>query len=127
MFFEVLVVHFMRPANGADIGVVAAGKPFKPLVNDHFVHQKIRDTVQCKSRADGDAPVLLVNNTQHDEQPARHRKNEEEGIVLFKKAGAFVVMVFVEVPQKTVHYITVHQPGNAFHEQEGNKGDRYVN
>jgi len=121
------VVHFMRPADGADIGVVAAGKPFKALVNDDFVYQKIRDAIECKTGADGDAPVLLVNYAQHDEQPAWYRKNEEEGIVLFKKAGAFVVMVFMEVPQKTVHYITVHQPGDAFHEQEGNKGDRYVN
>lgn len=41
VLIEVLVVHFVRPANGTYVGAVAPAEPFKPLVNDDVMHDKI--------------------------------------------------------------------------------------
>ena len=45
-------------------------------------------------------------------------KDHEEGVVFFKEAGFYVVVVFVEVPEEAVHYVFVGGPGNEFHYAE---------
>ena len=124
-FTQVFVVHLMRPADSADIAVVAAGKPFEPLVNNHFMYQEIGSSVQGDSETNGCHPVHLVLQTQHDAEPAGDGKNEEEGIVFLKKARPFLVMVFMKVPKKTVHHIPVRHPGNAFHHDERKQYNEY--
>ena len=37
--FEMLVMHFMRPAKRPDVVLLPRGKPFDTLVDDHFMHQ----------------------------------------------------------------------------------------
>ncbi len=41
VLFNVFVVHFVRPANGSDVAVIAACEKPEPLVNDDVVHYKI--------------------------------------------------------------------------------------
>jgi len=109
------VVHFMSPAQGSYISIVAAGKPFKSLVDDDFMHQEVGKAIQGKSGADGDHPIHFIYNSQHDKQPAWYGEDEEESIILFKETRAFLVMVFVQVPTKSMHYIPVKAPGKTFH------------
>jgi hypothetical protein len=44
-FAQMFVVHFMRPTDGAYVGVIAAGKPFESLVDDDLMHNKIAESV----------------------------------------------------------------------------------
>ena len=42
---QVPVVHLMRPTDGADIGIVAPGKPSETLMNDHIMHEEVCDAI----------------------------------------------------------------------------------
>lgn len=114
-FANVLVVHFVCPANGANVYVIAAGKPFEALVNNDIMHQEIRKAVHGNTEANGGRPIHTVLQTEHDAEPAGNGEDEEEGIVLFKHMATGIVVVFVEVPQKTMHHVFMRGPGNAFH------------
>ena len=57
----------------------------------------------------------LVNYTKHNQQPAWYGKNEKECIVLFKKTRTFLMMIFMQKPTRTMHYIPVEAPGKSFH------------
>jgi hypothetical protein len=115
-FLQVLVVHLVCPAYGAYVQAAAAGKPFKPLVNDYVMHQKVSEAIHCYAKTDGCCPVSVALQAQHNAEPAWYGKNEEESIVFFKKPWSFLVVIFVEVPQKAVHHIAVCEPCDAFHE-----------
>src|SRR5258705_10308542 len=110
------VMHLVCPAYGTYISIVTPAEPFKALVNDHFMHQEISNAIHGKTGADADHPVLFVNNPHHDQQPAWYGKYEEESIILFKKTWAFLMMIFVQEPAGTMHYIAVQAPGKPFHQ-----------
>jgi hypothetical protein len=124
---QMFVVHFVRPANGSNILVVTTGKPFKPLVNNYIVYQKIGCPVHGYTKTNSGCPIRMALQTQHNTQPTGNGEDEKERIVLLKKTGAFLVMVLVEVPQKPVHYKAVGKPGYPFHTTEGKQhyGDKY--
>jgi hypothetical protein len=48
---EVFMVHFMCPSYGAYVCIIAPGKPFKPLVNDYFMHYKISKAIHSDTKA----------------------------------------------------------------------------
>jgi len=93
-----LVVHFMRPANGADVGIVAAGKPLKTLVNDNLVHYKIGEAIQGNAKPNGRRNIVLVLQTEHNTQPAWYRKYQKESVVLFEKSRIGLVMILMQIP-----------------------------
>ncbi len=115
----------MCPADGAHVAVVAAREPFKPLVDDHIMHQEIREPVHGDAEADARQPLLPVFQTEHDAEPAWDGEYEEEGIVFFKHARPWLVVVFMQVPEETVHHIAVCEPCNAFHRYKSAQHDRY--
>jgi hypothetical protein len=50
---------------------------------------------------------------------ARNGENKEESIVFFEEAWFYLVVVFVEVPKKSMHHIFMGEPGGKLHEKEG--------
>jgi hypothetical protein len=61
--------------------------------------------------------------TQHYAQPAWNGENQKEGIIFLEYVPTGFMMVLVQVPQKTVHYIFVGSPGNGFHDGESAEGN----
>lgn len=92
------VVHFVCPADGAYVGIIASGKPFEALVNDYFVYNKISQSVQRNTKADGGYPIPLLLQTKHDAEPAGDCEYQKEGVVFFEKARLFLMMILVEIP-----------------------------
>ena len=64
---QMLVVHLVRPPNGPHIGMVAAGKPLQPLVNDHVVDDEIRRPVQHDSKPNGLHPPNMLIGAEIDQ------------------------------------------------------------
>lgn len=101
------VVHFVCPADGFDVSVVAARKQFEPLVDDDFMHQKISKPVKSNACANAHYPIGLVHTTQHDAEPTGYGKYDKKSIVLFKKTRTLLVVVFMQVPKKSMHDIAM--------------------
>lgn len=58
------MVHFVCPANSSYISMIAAGKPFEPLMNDHIMYKEISKAVQHNTEADGLQPPHMIISTE---------------------------------------------------------------
>jgi hypothetical protein len=116
-------MHLVCPTNRAYITVVATRKKFEALMNDHIMHNEVGQAIQRNAKANASNKVILVLQTQHNAQPTRYGENEKESIVLFKSMAFRFVVIFMQVPQKSMHHIFVGAPSNAFHNKEDNNGD----
>jgi len=119
-------MHFMRPANGSYIGGIAFGKPFKPLVNDHIMYQKIGKPVSHDTKANGLHPPDFIIGAKENQENAWNGEYDKKRIILFKKSGFNLVMIPVQIPEEPMHYIFVREPGNTFHNAEGSQQYQYV-
>ena len=82
MLAQMLVVHFMCPAYGADIGIVASGKPFETLVDDHIMHQKVSETICHDAKTDGMKPpharrLHAIHDAKHAGDSKNHKKSRK--------------------------------------------------
>ena len=105
----------MCPTNCFYITIAASRKPFKTLMNDHIMYKKICNTIYRNACANAYNPPALLLTAKHNAKPARNREDEKECIVFFKRLFAGLVMIFVQSPQKTVHYIFMRKPRYDFH------------
>jgi hypothetical protein len=111
-------MHFVRPAYGPDIRIVAPAKPFKPLMNDHIMYNKIREPI-CHDAEPGRLnPPDMVESSVPDQQYAWHSENNKEQIVLFEETGLGAVMILMQVPKKSMHHKFMGAPGEALHYNE---------
>jgi len=117
-FLQVFVVHFMGPANGFNIAVLRTGKPFYTLVDDDFVYKKIGKAISHDAKTNCLQPIDLVNGTKENAEKTGYCKNDKESIIAFKKTRPFLMVIFVEVPEKAMHNVFMGGPGNPFHHKE---------
>src|SRR5258706_12788029 len=109
------MMHFMTPADRPYISAVAPGKPFEPLVDDHIMHDKIGEPIYHDTKSYGLHPPGMIKSSEVDQQYTWYSEDHKESIVLFKKSWFCPVMVFVQVPQKTMHHKFMGAPGHSFH------------
>ena len=123
---KMLVMHFMCPANGTNIPVIAAGKPLESLMNNNIMHQKIPGAICHDAKTDRLHPPYIIKCAEIDQQYAWHSEDDKECIVLLKKARLYLVMIFVRIPKKTMHDIPMCKPCNTFHNYESGNENEYV-
>jgi hypothetical protein len=127
VFVQVLVVHLVRPPDGTDIGIVASGKPFEPLVDDHIMDNEISKPISHDAKANGMQPPKTRRlHTVHDAQHAGNGKNHKKGIIFLEKARLYLMMVLVKIPEKTMHDPTVGAPSNGFHQQKNTQNNQKI-
>ena len=95
MTIKVFMMHFMCPANSANIPVIAAGKPLKPLMDDDIMNEKISDAISHDAKTDRLHPPYIIKSAKEDQQNTWNREDDKKCIVLFKKTGLHLVMIFM--------------------------------
>jgi hypothetical protein len=127
MFAEVLVMHLVCPANSTDIGIIAAGKPFEPLVDDDIMDKEIGKAVSHDAKANSMKPPHTRSlHAKHDTQETGYGKNDKESIIFFEKTRFNFVVIFVQIPQESMHHPPVCTPGYTFHQQKNAENDTYI-
>jgi tetrahydromethanopterin S-methyltransferase subunit A len=121
-----LVMHFVRFSNGAEIHIVRMLKPAESSVDKDFVHKKITESVSRDPKAYPKAPIVASHHAKHGKEPGRDGKNQEEDVVFFKKARFMLVVITVKIPAKTVHDVFVGKPGHKLHEAEGGQKNKDI-
>ncbi len=116
----------MRPANSPGIPVIGVSEHFEALVDEYIVHKKIGQTVcknpQTNGKSRPKAKIAPTNKTPNANQSIKKKKI----IVTFPPASVvFVVMVLVQIPQKTVHDVFMGKPGHEFHNAESYYENEY--
>jgi len=121
-----LMMHLVRPPQSPEISNIGPGKPTNPLVDDHFMHQKISDSIQAESSPYGNQPIIPVNDPQHDKKPAGNGKEKKEIIIFFKESRTLLVMILVEVPEEPMHDKPVQTPAHPLHKHEGGQRNQDI-
>src|SRR5689334_5510346 len=85
MTVQMLVMHFMRPADRPYISIPAFGKPFETLMGDHIMHQEISRPIRHDTKTDRLHPPNKIKCTKKYQQKTGHSKDDKEPIILFKK------------------------------------------
>jgi hypothetical protein len=123
---KMLMMHFVGPAYRTYICAAAPREPFEPLVDDDIMHNKISQAISHDAETDRLQIPSVSISTEKDEQHTGNSKYDKEEIVLLKESRFYLVVVPVQVPEKAVHHIAMRKPGNAFHDNEGSKENKYI-
>lgn len=93
-------------------------------MNDNFMHNEIGESVCSNADANEEQvkQIIIVRSEPH-EYHGRNGENDEEPIVLFKKSFSRLMMIFMQVPEQSVHHKAVRDPREAFHEKKCSDGD----
>jgi hypothetical protein len=121
----VLVVHFVRPADGFYINIIPIAQNLKALVDDDVVHQEISQAVYGNAGSNPKTKIV-VYASGYETICAGHSKYEEEGIVFFKKTFMALMVISVQDPQESVHHVLVGEPSHELHKKEGGDYDNSV-
>ena len=121
------VMHFVGPSDCQYIGIIAPGKPFKPLMYDHIVNQEIGKPIRHYSKPDRLQPKSRLHCTKQYTGKTWYSEDYKEPIVLFKKASRLLMMIFMKIPEPAMHNIFMSSPGNTFHNQKSSNQYSYVN
>ena len=118
---QMLVVHLVCPPNCTQIDVVRFPKQLEALVNEDLVDEKVSQAINSNSEPDPNTNVIARHHTRHDEQPTRDRENQEKRIVFLEESWLLLVVIFVQIPAKTMHHIFMCEPRHEFHKEK--RGD----
>ena len=89
VFIQMLVMHFVCPANGANIHIVASCKKFYALVNNYIMHNKISKAIQHNAKANCSEPINILCNTKRNTQLYLGWKKSERMNRFFQKLRDF--------------------------------------
>ena len=98
MFVQMLMMHFMCPADSPYIGIIAAGKPFEPLMNDNIMHHKIGKPIRHNTKPNGLHPPNMIKGTKINQQILGTAKMIKKASFFSKKPGLYLVMIFMQIP-----------------------------
>src|SRR5215204_89283 len=95
-------------------------------MNDDIMHKKISGAIGHDAKTDCLHPPGIIECAEIDEQDTWNRKNDKERIILFEKTRLNLVMIFMQIPEKSMHNITMRKPCDAFHDDERSNKNQYV-
>ena len=122
-FALVFMVNFMCFSQGSKVPVVSIVKPLESSVNENIMNQEISNAIQEYTKTNGDTDNAGIHHSKHDAQPTGYCVDEKKDVVALKDFLMWYVMVFMEVPHKTVHDKSVSRPRHEFHDAKS--GQRY--
>lgn len=94
-----LVVRFVRPPYGLEIGIVGVPEELEPLVYKDIVDKEIQHAVNRDPDARPKRVAEMVVQSDEDKHKAGYGKYQEEGVIVFEEArGRLFVMVLVKTP-----------------------------
>jgi hypothetical protein len=95
-FAQMLVVYFVRFAQGTEIEIVGAAKELEALMDQDVVHHKIGQAIEGNAHAyiNQESP-RLVEGAGGKKGHSKACKNDEEGIVALKEIFLVFVVVIV--------------------------------
>ena len=110
-------MDFMAFAKGYQIFVFGVFEELQPLVDNDVVHDKIAQTVSKNTQADKETIIKTSCCSEVKQQDTGNGKNHEKQIVALENMGVLgLVVIGVQIPQKSVHHIFVRTPSHAFHQ-----------
>src|SRR5690606_36613560 len=111
------MMHFMSASNTFCIPIISVSKEFKPLLDKNVVNCTISNSVSQNTKCNWQTVPNIFITPQIKTNHANNNIKNKKGIVAFQPTFMiFFVMVFMQVPQKTMHYIFMRKPSHKFHD-----------
>jgi hypothetical protein len=118
------VVDFVGPSDPTCIPVVSIAEHFKALMNKNIMNEKIGQSISKNAKSNREAsPKTIAVPTDKAKDTHDSVKNKERIIAFPPTSMVFVMMVFMEDPQKAMHNVLMGKPGHKFHNGKRAKKD----
>ncbi len=113
------MVNFMCFPETDKISVFGVFKPFKALMDQYIVNQKITYSISGNATCYKKQIIETALDSKVKKNDAWNGENDKKDIITLKSMFVFwLVMICVEIPHQPMHNVLVRKPGNAFHEQK---------
>jgi hypothetical protein len=113
-------MHFMSPTHAFCIPIIRFSKHFKTLVYKNVMHYKIGRTISHNTKANREASPKAFVAPEIKATHAYYCVKNKKGIIALKPTVViFVVVVFVQAPQKPMHDVFMGEPSHKFHDKKG--------
>jgi len=111
----------MCSSDGFQVWVLGVAPDLDPLVDKQVMDNKIDKTVDTNTNTNSKKNTGISKFPYQKCANREYGKKDKKSIVPFKKRIVVCaqMMVFMQVPEKSVHEVFMHTPGNAFHEYSG--------
>ena len=115
-----LVMHFMRLADCAQVKIIGVAEDFYTTMNEHIVHQEVSKTMTRYAESKLEIRRGCgVDGSKENEHDAWYCEDDEEPIILLQMTiRSYLMMVAVQPPQQTMHNVFVRQPGYTLHQDK---------
>lgn len=110
------MVHFMGSSNAFCVPIISISEYFETLVDKNIVHKKIGKSISKNAQTNGQSSPKTEIAPTHKTAYTHHCIKNKEVIITFPPTAViFVMMVFVNLPQETVHNVFMCKPRHKFH------------
>jgi len=79
------MMHFVRPANSREVGMIGVPKQLESLMNKDIMYEKVSQAVQGNSKPGPEHPVKMSLHANQKPYNSRQSENQKKEIVVFKK------------------------------------------
>jgi hypothetical protein len=113
-------MHFMSFTHAFCIPIIGFSEHFKTLVYKNVMHYEIGRTIHHNTKANRQASPKTFVAPEIKATHAYHCVKNKKGIIALKPTVViFVVVVFVQAPQKPMHDVFMGEPSHKFHDKKG--------
>jgi hypothetical protein len=117
-----LVMNLMGTPYTSCIPVVGVSENLKPLMDKYIMDQEIGRTIGHDTKSDRVAIPEFTISRQNNKAHAYNSIKDKKGVISFKPGVVvFSVVILVQAPEKSMHYIFMGKPGHKFHNAECEK------
>jgi len=89
-------------------------------MDDNVMYNKIAQTVSKNSQSNEESVIKTGLCTKIKQKNAWNGEDYEKNVVSFENMGVFgLVMICMQIPQKTMHHKFMGAPSNTLHKQIG--------
>lgn len=116
----------MRARQALEIPILDLFPGSPTVVNDHFVHRYVSNTVKQNANPNVEPEIATCHNTELHVEPTWNSEDERKKIVALKETLVRLMVIAVQFPTERVHQILVGKPRYELHEPEGRHDPKYV-
>jgi len=120
------MMNFVSAAHASSIFIIGFFEPFKTLVYEDVMNHKVGDSVGQNPQTDRETPPKVKNFMQNFEANTDACKEYKEEIIFFEPTiMLFVMVIFMDIPQKSMHHVFMDEPCVKFHYPKSHQKYQY--
>ena len=108
----------MSFSNSPEVGVIGMCEDLVSLMDESIMNQRVTNAIKKNAKTNPEAIIISPNASKNEKKHRRNCKHQEECVVLLDNVMLSIVVVLMQYPEKSMHYILMQAPGHKFHDDK---------